>query len=54
MPGYKLATVDTRPEERCSMSLKSRGMKDDVKNVMCTVTNPKQCVMEKVSQSSSS
>ena len=46
--GYTVATLDILTEETCMNDLKVREMKEDVKNIFCTVTNPIQKLEEKV------
>ena len=48
MSGYTFATLDILTEETCMNDLKVREMKEDIKNVFCTVTNPVQKSEEKV------
>ena len=48
MSGYTIATLDILTEETCMNDLKVREMKEDVKNIFCTVTNPIQKLEEKV------
>ena len=46
--GYAVEPLDITSEETCLLGLKVREMKDDVKNIICSVTKTKQKVMEKV------
>ena len=48
MSGYTVATLDILSEETCMNDLRVREMKEDVKDIFCTVTNPIQKVEEKV------
>ena len=48
MSGYTVATLDILAEETCMNDLKVWEMKEEVKNIFCTVTNPVQKVEEKV------
>ena len=47
--GYAVEALDITSEETCLLGLKVREMKDDVRNIICSVTKTKpQKVMEKV------
>ena len=46
--GYALEALDITSEETCLLGLKVREMKDDVKNIICSVTKTRQKVVEKV------
>ena len=46
--GYALEALDITSEETCLLGLKVREMKDDVKNIICSVTKTQEKVMEKV------
>ena len=46
--GYALEALDITSEDTCLLGLKVREMKDDVKNIICSVTKTQQKVMEKV------
>ena len=46
--GYALEALDITSEETCLLGLKVREMKDDVRNIICSVTKTQQKVMEKV------
>ena len=48
MSGYTFATLDVLNEEMCEEHLKFRDMKDDEKNILCSVTNPIQKAKDKV------
>ena len=48
MSGYTFATLDILRENVCVENLKMRNMKDDVKNILCSTTNPIQKTKEKV------
>ena len=48
MSGYTVATLDILTVETCMNDLKVPEMKEDVKNIFCTVTNPIQKLEEKV------
>ena len=47
--GYAVEALDITSEETCLLGLKVREMKDDIRNIICSVTKTKpQKVMEKV------
>ena len=48
MSGYTFATLEILREEICVENMKMRNMQDDVKNILCSTTNPIQKTKEKV------
>ena len=48
MSGYTFATLEILRENICEESMKIRNMKDDVKNILCSTTNPIQKTKENV------
>ena len=47
--GYTQVVLDILSEEACMKIMKIREMKDDIKNIICSETNPIQKVKENVS-----
>ena len=48
MFGYTVEALNITSEETCILGLKVREMKDDIRNIICSVTKTPQKVMEKV------
>ena len=49
IPGYFQVVLDILSEEACMKIMKIHEMKDDIKNIICSETNPIQKVKENVS-----
>ena len=48
MSGYTFATLEILKENICEECMKIRNMKDDVKDILYSTTNPMQKTKEKV------